>query len=63
MFGHIDEGHFNETRLDGLNWAMIIKWPGEIPEGNGKQQALILSLPHAHPTFPLASLFQKRQTG
>jgi hypothetical protein len=40
-FGYIDEGHFNETRLDGLKWAMIVKWPGEIAEGNGRQQALI----------------------
>ena len=40
-FGHIEEGHFNETRLDGLNWALIVKWPGEIAEGNGRQQAFI----------------------
>jgi hypothetical protein len=24
------------TRLDGLNWAMVFWWPGEIAEGNGK---------------------------
>ena len=22
--GHIDEGHFNETRLDGLDWALLL---------------------------------------
>lgn len=39
--GHIDEGFFNDTRLDGLHWAMIVYWPGEIAEGNGRQQAII----------------------
>ena len=39
--GHIEEGHFNDTRLDGLNWAMVLWWPGEIAEGNGRQQAII----------------------
>lgn len=40
-FGHIVEGYFNAVRLDGLNWAMLVQWPGEIAQGNGKQQALI----------------------
>lgn len=39
--GHIEEGHFNDTRLDGLNWALLLQWPGEIADGNGKQQAII----------------------
>lgn len=39
--GRIDEGNFNGTKLDGLKWAMLLKWPGEIPEGNGTQQAFI----------------------
>lgn len=39
--GHIDEGHFNDTRLDGLDFAMFLYWPGEIAEGNGRQQAII----------------------
>lgn len=39
--GQITEGYFNDTRLDGLNWLMILQWPGEIAEGNGKQQAII----------------------
>jgi hypothetical protein len=39
--GHIDEGHFNATRLDGLNWAMVLYWPGEIADGNGRQQIII----------------------
>lgn len=39
--GVIEEGHFNDTKLDGLKWAMLLKWPGEIAEGNGKQMAII----------------------
>lgn len=39
--GHVEEGYFNDTRLDGLDWAMLLYWPGEIAQGNGKQQAII----------------------
>ena len=39
--GHIEEGYFNGTRLDGLNWALLVAWPGQIPEGNGREQAII----------------------
>jgi hypothetical protein len=39
--GRIDEGYFNDIRLDGLTWVLLIQWPGEIAEGNGKQQAII----------------------
>ena len=39
--GHIEEGHFNNTRLDGLDWALLLYWPGEIAEGNGTEQAIV----------------------
>ncbi len=39
--GIIEEGYFNDTKLDGLKWALLLKWPGEIAEGNGRQQAFI----------------------
>ncbi|HVE91465.1 MAG TPA: DUF1326 domain-containing protein [Actinomycetota bacterium] len=39
--GHIEEGNFNDTKLDGLNWALLLQWPGEIADGNGKEQAII----------------------
>ena len=39
--GHIEEGAFNDTKLDGLDWALLLYWPGEIAEGNGKQQVII----------------------
>ena len=39
--GHIEEGYFNDIRLDGLNYVMLLSWPGEIAQGNGTQQILI----------------------
>jgi hypothetical protein len=39
--GHIEEGSFNDTSLDGLDWALLLYWPGEIAQGNGKEQAII----------------------
>ncbi len=39
--GIIEEGYFNDTRLGGLNWVILVKWPGEIIEGNGTQQVII----------------------
>lgn len=38
---HISTGHFNDTPLDGLGFLILIQWPGEIAEGNGRQQVLI----------------------
>lgn len=37
----IDEGHFNDTSLDGLCFVMLLQWPGEIAEGNGAFQVII----------------------
>ena len=37
----IEEGHFNDTRLDGLYAVMLLYWPGEIADGGGTQQAII----------------------
>ena len=39
--GHIEEGHFNDVRLDGIDFIMLVQWPGEIAEGNGKQQFIV----------------------
>ena len=39
--GHIEEGNFNDTSLDGLNYAVLVYWPGEIAEGNGTLQVII----------------------
>ena len=39
--GHIEEGYFNETKLNALSWILITKFPGEIAEGNGRLQSII----------------------
>jgi hypothetical protein len=39
--GCIEEGVFNDTHLDGLNYAMLVQWPGEIADGNGREQIII----------------------
>jgi hypothetical protein len=39
--GHVEEGHFNDVRLDGLSWVMIVQWPGEIADGDGRQQFIV----------------------
>ncbi len=39
--GSLEEGRFNDVRLDGLKWVTLITWPGEIAEGNGKQQIIV----------------------
>src|ERR1700752_2618488 len=41
MCGHIEQGNFNDTNLDGLDWAMVMYWPGEVHEGNGTGQGSI----------------------
>jgi len=41
LTGHIEEGHFDDVRLDGLDWAMPFWFPGEVAEGNGRQQLVI----------------------
>ena len=33
---HVDEGAYGDTRLDGLNFSVTVKWPGAIHEGNGE---------------------------
>lgn len=37
----IDEGHHDDTRLDGLRIAAIFKWPGAIHEGHGEALAFV----------------------
>ncbi|MEU6185872.1 DUF1326 domain-containing protein [Nocardia sp. NPDC047038] len=41
MCGHIEEGYFNHTKLDGLDWAVLLSWPGEVADGNGTEQVII----------------------
>ena len=41
FIGTIVKGHFNDTSIEGLNWAGIYKWPGEIAKGNGKRLIVV----------------------
>lgn len=65
----IDEGHFGETRLDGLRWAAMFAWPGAIHEGDGEaliildersddaQQAALLGILSGETSRPGATFF------
>jgi hypothetical protein len=37
----IDEGRHDDTRLDGLKFAALFKWPGPVHEGHGEALALV----------------------
>ena len=37
----IDEGYFNDTKLNGLAFVGIFKWPGQIADGNGRSQFIV----------------------
>ena len=39
--GVIVEGHFGDLNLVGLNWGLVVDWPGEIAEGQGRQQIIL----------------------
>jgi len=65
----IDEGHYGDTRLDGLRIAAIFKWPGAIHEGNGEaiafledkttpaQREALLKIMSGQDTAPFATMF------
>jgi hypothetical protein len=65
----IDSGHHGETKLDGLRFAAVFKWPGPIHEGNGeaiafvderadeKQREALLKIMSGQDTDPFATVF------
>lgn len=65
----IDSGHHGETKLDGLRFAAVFKWPGPIHEGNGeaiafvderadeKQREALLKIMTGQDTDPFATVF------
>ena len=65
----IHQGHYGDTRLDGLRLAAIFKWPGPIHEGNGEaiafvddsandeQRNALLSIMTGQDTDPFATMF------
>jgi hypothetical protein len=38
---HVDEGRLGDAVLDGLNFTVMVKWPGAIHEGNGEALVLV----------------------
>ncbi len=44
----IEKGFFSDTSLDGLCFVMLLKWPGEIADGNGRSQVIIDERADAH---------------
>src|SRR3569832_1228980 len=38
---HITSGHFQQTKLDGLSFFVVVDFPGALHEGNGQAQAII----------------------
>ncbi len=60
--GYIKEGHFNETRLDGLNWVLLLQWPGEVADGNGKQQVIIDEKADSHQREALRKILHGEST-
>jgi hypothetical protein len=66
----IDQGHHGETRLDGLRFVAISRWPGPIHEGKGEgvvviderasepQRAALLRIVSGQDTEPGATIFQ-----
>lgn len=40
-FFRIDNGHFGGAKLDGLNMAFAVTWPGAVHEGRGTMQPVI----------------------
>ncbi|MEX0627866.1 MAG: DUF1326 domain-containing protein [Cucumibacter sp.] len=41
IFVQVDKGHFGDARLDGLNMALAIAWPGAVHQGHGIMQPAI----------------------
>jgi hypothetical protein len=40
-FFRVDKGHFGGAKLDGLNMAFAVAWPGAVHEGRGIMQPVI----------------------
>ena len=67
---HIDEGHHGDTRLDGLSFVLLARWPGPIHEGRGEaalvvderatpeQRQAILTIASGQDSEPGATIFQ-----
>ncbi|MBM3492594.1 MAG: DUF1326 domain-containing protein [Alphaproteobacteria bacterium] len=42
LFGmHVVKGHFDQVKLDGLNFATVLEFPGPLHQGNGAIQPIV----------------------
>ena len=37
----IEKGHFDDTSLDGVKWAMLFAWPGAVHQGDGEMVIVV----------------------
>jgi hypothetical protein len=58
----IEESHFADLRLDGLNVALLYQWPGPIHEGDGAMQAVIDARADAGQRAALAKVLHGEET-
>lgn len=61
-FFRIDKGHFGEARLDGLNMALAVRWPGAVHEGHGIMQPIIDQRADEHQRQGLLSIMTGKET-
>lgn len=54
----VDEGHFGDTRLDGLSAATLYSWPGAVHQGNGTMQVIVDERADADQRAALVSILQ-----
>ena len=37
----IEEGYFNDINLDNQPFVLLLQWPGEVADGNGREQLIV----------------------
>lgn len=63
MVVRIDDGHLDETRLDGLSWAWLIDSPKSMAEGNWRVGTYVDERASAEQRESLLSILEGRQGG
>ena len=58
IFAHVDTGTFGGEPLDGLNFGVVVAWPGPIHKGNGTMQVIVDQRANAAQRAALESIAQ-----
>src|SRR5215510_4030140 len=61
-FFRIDKGHFGDAKLDGLNMAFAVAWPGAVHQGHGKMQPFIDELGDKAQRHALLNIMTGKET-